>query len=164
MGFRKVTAPNLPRALEFDIEDFGLRFLFKMVRRGSHLSERSRNRALMLVPRLPRLSTGANYSPHATSRWKRCPRMCSAPPRTAERVAPPEGNRCGKSQLSGSEGAGRAADSDLRWHSLGGDTMRLREHLVQALSPPASPAAAQPRRPPQPFLPFWGFLDFLRGV
>ena len=115
-----------------------------LVGRGSHLSERSPKGAPILVPRLPRLSTGANYSPHAISRRKRCSRMCSAPPRAAEREAPPEGDRCGKSHISGSEGAGRAADSSLRWHGLGGDTMRLREHLVQDLSPPASPAAPPP--------------------
>ena len=115
-----------------------------LVGSGSHLSERSAKGAPILLPRLQRLSTGANYSPHDTSQQKRCSRMCSAPPRAAERVAPPEGNICGKSQISRSEGAGRTAGSGLRWHSLGGDTMRLREHLVQALSPPASPAAPPP--------------------
>ena len=110
-----------------------------LVGHGSHLSERSRNRALMLVPRLPPLGTSVYNLPHDTSRRKRCPRMCSASPRAAERVAPPEGTRCGKSRISGSEGAGRAADTGLRWHSPRGGTLRLREHLVEALTPPQAP-------------------------
>jgi hypothetical protein len=125
-----------------------------LVGRGSHLSECSRHRALMLVPRLPPLGTSVYYLPTTTSRRKRCPQMCSIPPRATELMAPPEGNRCGKSQISGSEGAGRAAGSGLRWHRPKSGTLRLREHLVQALSPPASPAVPPPATFPAIFAVF----------
>jgi len=77
-------------------------------------------------------------------------------PLATELVAPPEGNRFGKSQISGSEGAGRAADAGLRTHSPRGGILRLREHLAEAFSPPSQPCSRPTTVPPEPFLPLLG--------
>ena len=53
-------------------------------------------------------------------------------------------------RISGSKGAGGAADAQLSTHGVEGGTSRLREHLVEALIPPPVPAAARLTRHAQP--------------
>ena len=77
-----------------------------------------------------------------------------APPGTVPRVGggghTPEGRGPGKwSELRGG-GAGGDADAWLRTHGAGGGTLRLRGHLVDALSAPPAATAALPANPPLP--------------
>jgi hypothetical protein len=97
----------------------------------------SRKRARTLIPCLPHLRRSATHSPDATSRQNRRAYFCTASPRATVGNAPPEWLRADTGRISESKGAGGAADTRPSTHGAKGSNLRLREHLVEALTPPA---------------------------
>ena len=113
------------------------------------MSERSGKRAQIAIRNAFGPGSSANHSPHTISRQNRLLRNSTAFTKATVGLAPLHGPAPGKGQISGSEGAELVADGDLRTHGPSAYTSKLRQHLVDALSPPLNPAAAQTRRPPE---------------